>query len=486
MMLLAVVLAAVMAISSAINQAPARWFSHPDEYLHRSAGRYFVDHWLPPKVGAPESLDSYSREYGYSYLNDLDVVYFLAGKFAILLSPFLKNLDLAFRLFNVLLFASVAVFAARRPWDTSVAFVPLLLTAQAWYVFGYFNGDAFPLFLSILIAYQLTAPESAFARFMEARRVRDQVGGLLLFALIVALLLLSKRNYYAFLAMLPALLLLRYAGVEAALAAAVAACTGIIWQLQIFAVDDVTAMLLLGGCMSLGILAALRRRPTRHARLVNLGRLALVGVAAAAFAAPRILIDLAQNGPREEKDAAAVKLAEQLAKDEYKPSRIAAGDTEAFHGSNLRGKGTALRALFAPPWNWHSGTFRSATGYYGWLEFASPRWYYRALGGLYLLLVGYLAFAVIRSRDRCLIVTGALVGLFAGLVVFVSVWHSWTGDFQAQGRYLFPVLPMLGILLGVARAHLNSRVLLPLLSACFLLSCYSFIAVGLAEIPKRF
>jgi hypothetical protein len=103
------------------------------------------------------------------------------------------------------------------------------------------------------------------------------------------------------------------------------------------------------------------------------------------------------------------------------------------------------------------------------------------LGGFYLLLVGHLAFAVIRSRDRDLIVIGALVVLFAGLVVFISIWHSWTGDFQAQGRYLFPILPMLGILLSAARVHFNPRVLLPLLTAC-----YSFIAVGLGEIPKRF
>jgi hypothetical protein len=212
----------------------------------------------------------------------------------------------------------------------------------------------------------------------------------------------------------------------------------------------------------------------------------LIGVAAAAFAAPRILVDIAQNGPREEKNAAIGRVAEQLAEDEYKPSRTDAGDTEAYYGTNLRGKSTPLRALFAPPWNWHIGTFRSATGYYGWLEFASPRWYYRALGGLYLLLVGYLAFAVVRSRDRGLLATGALIVLFAALVVFISIWHSWTGDFQAQGRYLFPILPMLGILLCVARPHLNRRVLLPLVSACFLLSCYSFIAVGLAEIPKRF
>jgi hypothetical protein len=50
-----------------------------DEYLHRSAARYYLDHWAPPKVGDTAALDSYSRDSGFSYLNETDAVYLLAG-----------------------------------------------------------------------------------------------------------------------------------------------------------------------------------------------------------------------------------------------------------------------------------------------------------------------------------------------------------------------------------------------------------------------
>src|ERR1700687_171764 len=87
MLAAATALALVMALISAYNVDAEQWFGHPDEYLHRSAARYYIDHWLPPKVGDAATLDSYSRAYGNSYLNELEVVYPLAGKFSNLLAP---------------------------------------------------------------------------------------------------------------------------------------------------------------------------------------------------------------------------------------------------------------------------------------------------------------------------------------------------------------------------------------------------------------
>ena len=54
----AVALALTMAVVSAINYVPERWSGPPDEYLHRAAARYYIDHWLPPRVGEPATLDS--------------------------------------------------------------------------------------------------------------------------------------------------------------------------------------------------------------------------------------------------------------------------------------------------------------------------------------------------------------------------------------------------------------------------------------------
>ncbi len=154
MLFFAAALALTMALVSAINDRPEQWSGPPDEYLHRSAARYYIDHWLPPKVGDAATLDSYSRDYGFSYLNETDAVYFFAGKFARLISPLVSNHDIGFRLFNVVLLAVLAYLCAMRP-RAYLVFLPLLLSPQIWYIFSYFNGDAFPLFLAMLIAYQV-------------------------------------------------------------------------------------------------------------------------------------------------------------------------------------------------------------------------------------------------------------------------------------------------------------------------------------------
>ena len=44
----------------------------------------------------------------------------------------------------------------------------MLLAPQIWYIFSYFNGDAFPLFLATLIGYQTAVPDSLFNRYLDA------------------------------------------------------------------------------------------------------------------------------------------------------------------------------------------------------------------------------------------------------------------------------------------------------------------------------
>ncbi|MFP5239568.1 MAG: hypothetical protein ACLGQW_07055, partial [Acidobacteriota bacterium] len=76
--------------------------AHPDEKDHVGAGRYYMDYWDPPKVGDERARGAYSN-YGVSYLNQLDAVYFFAGKFARVVAPLAGKDYLALRLFNVCL-----------------------------------------------------------------------------------------------------------------------------------------------------------------------------------------------------------------------------------------------------------------------------------------------------------------------------------------------------------------------------------------------
>jgi len=73
-------------------------------------------------------------------------------------------------------------------------------------------------------------------------------------------------------------------------------------------------------------------------------------------------------------------------------------------------------------------------------------------------------------------------------LIAASLWQSWTVSFQAQGRYLAPILPMLGVLLyhlqPAIAGRLPGRVFDGLVLALFALGVYSFIFVGLDLIPK--
>jgi peptidoglycan/LPS O-acetylase OafA/YrhL len=108
------------------------------------------------------------------------------------------------------------------------------------------------------------------------------------------------------------------------------------------------------------------------------------------------------------------------------------------------------------------------------------------------MLAGYGAiaaiygFSALRSRSASAIAGASLVAAFAALTVGIALFHSWNNDFQAQGRYLFPILPMLGAGLLLVREHLPARALLAATAFCFALSLYSYVFIGLTHVPGSF
>ena len=147
------ILAAIMTQVSAFN-------AHPDEIYHARAAGYYREHWLPPKFGDADAVPSYSL-YGMSYLHDREVVYLFAGEFMKVVGPLVRDSDKGYRLFNLTLFGLLIVWFVHATKGRPLL-IPLLLSAQVWYVFSYFNGDAFALAVGFFCAYQAAAPESAF------------------------------------------------------------------------------------------------------------------------------------------------------------------------------------------------------------------------------------------------------------------------------------------------------------------------------------
>ena len=99
--------------------------------------------------------------------------------------------------------------------------------------------------------------------------------------------------------------------------------------------------------------------------------------------------------------------------------------------------------LFQPEWDWHKMTFKSFTGFYGYYAEYSPKWYYA-----YVLLVYVIVFltllwnTIFEANWRYKLFTVLTLTALSGGVL-MGVLFSWLYDFQPQGRYIFPIIPIM-------------------------------------------
>ncbi|HYS19370.1 MAG TPA: DUF2142 domain-containing protein [Candidatus Binatia bacterium] len=370
-----VVLVALMAARSPIN-------AHPDETLHLDAGRYFVDHWLPPPVGAPDAAAAYSK-YGRSYVDEGDIVYWLFGAAAALGESLGLASPFAMRWFQVSLYCGLAAWTIVRARQFAPAWAFLVLTPQVWYVFSYINGDALPFALLTVLLMELSWPDSPVRAFLSGADARPTAGVFVVGGLL-GLLALSKLNY------------------------------------------------MIGVLFVVGVLAWLGYE-TRHWK-----RAALLVVIAAVVASPWMTYHGWVNDFRTGEKI--FEHAEKVAAPEMKPS--AQTGPNSFRYMALRAKGVPLWDVLTTL-NWVGLSFRSFCGLYGWMSIVAVPWFYRVFAVLYVVLLAILILPVVvrgSRRTRSLLIG---VGVCAALVLTQSVYRSWVYDFQGQGRYLFPILPML-------------------------------------------
>lgn len=475
-------LVAAMAFTSTTSRSV-----HPDEYSHVGAARYYLNHWQPPAVDAPEIVDSYSI-YGASYLNELDVVYLIAAKATQFWAGFGLDETTALRLFNVLLFgALLAVAWVRRSAWAGVAV--LLLTPQLWYLFSYFNADVFPLFLSLLAAMLFAAPDSPVSRFVEGERASRLA--LFVFILALGLLLVSKRNYLPVVFAAGLSLTVRHLGLSVwgVLLGAVGAA---LLLFRLVAGGDLvhmfpyTARLFApAGLVLLGLFAILAlwpvlRQPILRPRLYRLGLLFALAVV---VASPRIAQDIAVNGTPAQKSVRMSIAAEQHADPRFKPSALVTNPSASFPGLSLAAKGVTFSQVMGQPHGWAANSWRSLLGVYGYVNIFAPPLLYWLLGaGVLMLCFSMVGWALARAEARRDLVV-AVAGI--ALVALSSIVHSWANDFQAQGRYLFPGLAIIAAYLLSQPAILRTRWASFAVALCFVGSVLSFAGVALPALAGR-
>ncbi|MEY2508014.1 MAG: hypothetical protein QOH01_2343 [Verrucomicrobiota bacterium] len=406
----------------------SRFNAHPDEYLHFETARYFVAHLLPPALDDPAAAPSFGH-YGVSYLQDLDASYFLMGKFMAALA-WLGTPEIAARLFNVLLFGGAAAYLLAR-LRGSLAAAVLLISPQIWYVFSYVNGDAWALAVALVAVVQLAVEDSYLNLYLRGKEWRTVAGGGLAFAVLLALLFMAKRNYYLF---------LPFIGLVA------------IWKILVW--DRSIPRLRLAAKWAAIVVAA----------LVLYLPLRVAHAAINRFELPRLRTEQA----------------EKFAAPGYRPSDIAAG--KGARRMALRAQGVSFTELFGE-YGWAKSSFESFCGVYHWMSLRSPDLYYYIMGSLYTALLVTIALAF-GKLPRLEMLFGAAVLFAMAAVIVLSAYHSWTADFQPQGRYLFPILPMLGFVLYRYRETLPTRALLLLLTGLFAASVCSFVFAGLRAIPQ--
>ena len=186
-------------------------------------------------------------------------------------------------------------------------------------------------------------------------------------------------------------------------------------------------------------------------------------------------------GNFEKKESRLMRYQEEIAEPPFKPSTIERDLGSTYPLLRLKDKGVSYPDIFRR-FGWHSESFKSFVGVYGYMTIYGPKLYYAAMGILYAVLAAYLfGTGLLRRQPENFIQTVLLI-VGTSLCLFVSSYLSWSYAFQAQGRYLFPLLPMTGIFVFGLKDQLSKRVFAPLVIACFLLSVYSFVFVGIRRV----
>ena len=463
----------------------------PDEFSHLAAGRYYLDHWLPPKVGDPETLASYSV-YGASYLNEIDIVYLVAAKFVVATAFMGLDEAVRFRLFNVALLGLCLLLAARGRYAAWLT-LPLLCTAQAWYVFAYFNADAFGLAVMFLLAaalldhFERSEAQPPESRAIDWRRAAS-IGVLL------AAAFLCKKTFYPFIAFIAAHALWRsgfrrgagyavgFAGLALLVAwnfsGAVSAAVQPLmpqWQRAILAFAA-------AGCLAAAVWMVVVR--DRHGAPAPRVLIAAAMVAAIAVML-RLVMDLAANGLPWEHSRALAELTERLARADFRPSAM--GTEQSYFGLALAWKGVTLHEMLFSRFDWVSNVTASFFGVYGYMNIVGPAWLYetqRALGLVFVAAVAGAALARAPSRPAALLGLASIV-----LAIVITMVYSWVRDLQAQGRYLLVILPILGVMAAEAArvapaGALELRFARAVAAILWVLGVVSFAFIGLTGMVR--
>ncbi len=282
----------------------------------------------------------------------------------------------------------------------------------------------------MLIAYQMVVPESAWNRLLDEESAGCRVWELLGIIVLLAGLLLLKLNFYFF-----GIYIFLY----------------FIWRL-------------------------LFKKTAFTVR--NMMRMVVVALAGISVFVSVRVYDASINDFQ--KSERILEAREKYAGPLFKPSTPL---DRKFFNLQMKDRGVTLEIILKNH-RWAEKIFRTSFGEYGYTSIAASYNYYDFVRYLGFVLLGVILFYSIKN-DGWQGIT--LFSITFGSAVFLLVgalYQAWTVDFQAQGRYLLPIVGMVSMFAYHMREKLANVSSVCVLSAMFMVSLYSFVFVALAGIEK--
>jgi len=427
---------AMIALTLAISMATVSRFkvTNPDEGVHASSARYYETYFLPPVVGDPIAKSTYCTSYGVSYINQIGINYLLIGKFTRLIRLITHSDSLIlYRSFNLFLFFILCIIGCIS--KDRMIFFPLIITPQLWYVASYTNNDFFPFFVMMLICYEFMKPESLYNKGIRTQSLYSSLpaGGLL------GILAISKANYLVF---------AMFAGFY------------LIWnslRLNRFSVDRDLFL----------------SSPFKS--------MVIILICTSSIYTIRTGFDIYQNGF--DKASKLKQYANEVGAKGFRPIDLKADINNTYRGLCLKEKGVSLYEMIILR-NWYTTSVNSFFGIYGGMNISAKKNYYYWISFVFYSLILYtiIRITVDFKRENVILTAGAI--FFIVLMVCASVHNSWIYDFQPQGRYLFPILGIMSVMVYQNRAMLNRHVVGLMIFLMFLSSVWSFLFVGIYRIDK--
>jgi len=421
----------VVLVVVVVMGAISRFNTHPDESVHFEAVKYYSEHLLAPSLDDPEIEESFSS-YGYTRLANYEVYYQLSGYYLAALQMLQVPDYLKARSFGWLLIAILLLLGARNK-EFRHFLLPLLISAQAWYLFSYINSDGFGLFISIIVSYQVASRNSLLNNILQDKAPRFLVLSSIGLGLLLGTILVVKTNHYFFALFIGMYLLWR------------------LWQ---------------GDFPDRGMLWK---------------RALLIAVFAVIPYGLRLAMDINANGfSRSDRNEIKAAVIEKNADYLFKPSTPV--DQRHIY-LNLRQRGITVDEMVDREL-WLDKMFYTAFGNYGYTQFAPIPSHFEILRTTGFLLLATMLLSILLRGPPASHWLLAITGL-CSLALLVSLFlYSWSISFQPQGRYLASILPMLGVLYYEVRHYLANYLFYLLIFTMMLMGLYSFVMVGMGAIAK--